>query len=294
MTILSAVSPSVKGTDKAKALRKRIDDSIDALAEAVDEVRASETFKAYLDVQAKFHRYSWCNTLLIYSQKPEATNVAGFRTWKKLGRHVRKGEHGIMIFAPCPWKRENDDGDEESGVYFKAVHVFDVSQTDGPELPTVDVPTIGETADTTLRALERVVTDRGFRLEYETLDTANGYTDKSGKIAIHTDNPTGHKAHTIAHELAHQALHFDKANRPEKLTRDMAELEAESVAYVVCRHFGIDADVTASRYIALWQGDGKALRASLERISTTARNIIDDAHGAQRLSLRSPDRKAVA
>ena len=276
-----------KSKEKAKALRKCIDDAIDTLAKAVDEVRASETFKAYLDVQARFHRYSWHNTMLIHSQRAEATNVAGFRTWKKLGRHVNKGEKGIMIFAPCPWKRENENGDDESGVYFKPVHVFDVSQTDGKELPSVDVPTIDESASDTLQALERVVSDRGFRLEYETLDTANGYTDKSGKIVIHTDLPTGHKAHTVAHELAHQALHFDKANRPEKLTRVMAELEAESVAYVVCRHFGIDADVTASRYIALWQGDGKGLRASLERIATTARNIIDDAS-------KSSERKAVA
>ena len=285
-TVLSN-PPKVNSRDRAKALRKRIDDSIDTLAKAVDDVRASETFKAYLDVQARFHRYSWHNTMLIHSQRPEATNVAGFRTWKKLGRHVNKGEKGIMIFAPCPWKRENENGDDESGVYFKPVHVFDVSQTDGKELPSVDVPTIDESASDTLQALERVVSARGFRLEYETLETANGYTDKSGKIVIHTDLPTGHKAHTVAHELAHQALHFDKANRPEKLTRDMAELEAESVAYVVCRHFGIDADVTASRYIALWQGDGKGLRASLERIATTARNIIDDAS-------KSSERKAVA
>ena len=93
------------GNDKTKELRQRIDASLDTLAKSVDAVRASETFKAYLDVQAKFHRYSWCNSLLILSQRPDASRVAGYRSWQKLGRQVCKGERGIMIFAPCPWKR---------------------------------------------------------------------------------------------------------------------------------------------------------------------------------------------
>ena len=95
--------------DKAKALRQQIDDRLDTLARAVDDVRASEMFQRYLEVQARFHRYSWHNTMLIASQFPEASNVAGFQTWRKLGRFVRKGEHGIAIFAPCPWKRTEVD-----------------------------------------------------------------------------------------------------------------------------------------------------------------------------------------
>ena len=118
--------------DKAKELRRQIDDSLDTLAKAVDEVRASEAFKAYLDVQARFHRYSWHNSMLIAVQRPNATHVAGYQTWRKLGRQVNKGEQGIMIFAPCPWKRETDDGETEQGIFFRAVHVFDVAQTDGP------------------------------------------------------------------------------------------------------------------------------------------------------------------
>ena len=130
------------GQAKAKELRKRIDDSLDTLAKAVDDVRASEAFKAYLAVQARFHRYSWHNSMLICMQRPDATHVAGYRTWQSLGRQVNKGEHGIMIFAPCPWKRENDKGETEEGMFFRAVHVFDVAQTDGKELPNVDVPTV--------------------------------------------------------------------------------------------------------------------------------------------------------
>ena len=109
------------GSDKAKELRQRIDESVDTLAKAIDAVRASETFKAYLDVQARFHNYSWCNSLLILSQRPQATRVAGYRTWQKLDRQVCKGETGIRIFAPCPWKRENDAGETEQGMYFRCV-----------------------------------------------------------------------------------------------------------------------------------------------------------------------------
>ena len=90
------------GRDQAKELRTRIDDNLSALARAVDDVRASDTFKQYLDVQAKFHRYSWYNSLLIAMQRPEASQVAGYRAWQKLGRQVCKGERGITIFAPCP------------------------------------------------------------------------------------------------------------------------------------------------------------------------------------------------
>ncbi len=143
------------GSDKAKELRQRIDDSVDTLAKAIDAVRASETFKAYLDVQAKFHKYSWCNSLLILSQFPTAERVAGFQTWKKLKRYVRKGEHGIMIFAPCPWSKDNPKtGETDTGIFFRAVHVFDVSQTDGEALPTVDVPDL----DVALEFLPRLET----------------------------------------------------------------------------------------------------------------------------------------
>ena len=115
--------------DNAKALRERIDADLDTLAKAVDAVRASEAFRRYLDVQAQFRRYSWRNCILIASQRPDASEVAGYRTWKKLGRQVRKGECGIMILAPCPWKRERETvtGKTEQGIVFRAVHVFDIA-----------------------------------------------------------------------------------------------------------------------------------------------------------------------
>ena len=268
--------------DKAKALRKRIDDSLDTLAQAVDEVRASEAFRQYLAVQARFHHYSWHNTMLIAMQRPDATQVAGYRTWQKLGRQVCKGESGITIFAPCPWKRENDDGETEQGIFFRAVHVFDVGQTDWAELPDVDVPTIDTASDDLLAKLRRVADGRDIRVTFGPLSGGLFGVSKGGTVDVDNTHPTGQQAKTLAHELAHEALHKSKEQRdtmPDK-TRTVAELEAESVAYVVCTHFGLDVEVRASRYIALWDGDAKALRASLERIANTARALIDDMDAA--------------
>jgi antirestriction protein ArdC len=264
---------SATGKDKAKALRKRIDDSLDVLARAVDDVRASEAFKAYLAVQARFHRYSWHNSMLIAMQRPDATRVAGYKTWQSLGRQVCKGERGITIFAPCPWKRETDDGETEQGIFFRAVHVFDVGQTDGNDLPDVDVPTVDTACDDLLAKLRRVADERGIAVNFAKLSGGLFGVSKGGTIDVDNGHATGQQAKTLAHELAHEALH--KTDRTG-LTRSVAELEAESVAYVVCTHFGLNVEVRASRYIALWNGDSKALRASLERIAKTARDIIDD------------------
>ena len=272
------------GQDKAKALRKRIDDSLDTLARAVGEVRASESFRRYLDVQAKFHHYSWHNTMLIAMQRPDATQVAGYRAWQKLGRQVCKGESGITIFAPCPWKRETDDGETEQGIFFRAVHVFDIGQTDGADLPSVDVPDVESAADALLADMVHVADGRGIRVTFGPLSGGLFGVSKGGSVDVDNTHATGQQSKTLAHELAHEALH--KTDRTG-LTRNVAELEAESVAYVVCTHFGLDVEVRSSRYIALWDGDSKALRASLERIAKTARGIIDDVDGLD-------GRKAVA
>ena len=181
-----------RGNDKVKELRKRIDDSLDILAKSVDEVRVSETFRAFLTVQARFHKYSWCNSLLIPSQRPDATRVAGYRTWQSLVRQVCKGERGICIFAPCPWKREreNDKGETEieQGLFFRAVHVFDVAQTDGPDLPSVDVPLVESDATELLAALERVAVKREIAVTYQKLDGSRlGYATDRGKAVVIDD-----------------------------------------------------------------------------------------------------------
>ncbi len=278
-TLPYSASDGKSKPSKAQELRARIDGSLATLANAVDEVRASEAFVAYLNMQSKFHRYSWCNCMLIAMQRPSATQVAGYRQWQKLGRQVRKGEKSIAIIAPCTYKREvqRDDGetDTEAGVYFRAVSVFDVAQTDGQDLPTVDVPTIDGAADDLLGKLVSVANSRDIRVTFGPIPGGAFGVSKSGAIDIDDTHATGQQAKTLAHELAHEAMHKSK-NRPDGLTRSAAELEAESVAYVIGSHFGVDCEIRSSRYIALWDGDSKALKASLERIATTARDIIDD------------------
>ena len=275
----SPASRNGSSKDKAKALRRTIDDRLEQLAKAVDDVRASELFRQYLDVQARFHKYSWHNTMLIVTQKPDAERVAGFKTWQTMGRHVRKGERGIMIFAPRPWKHTDTDDDgndtERQGVSFRPVYVFDISQTDGDPLPEVEVSDVEIVADSLLASLERVAVQRGIAVNYTELEPGYYGLSKGGTIDIATGHATGQQAKTLAHELAHEALHKGGENR-QGLTRTVAELEAESVAYVVCKHFGLDTEVRSSAYIVLWDGDAKALRESLDRIATTARDIIDD------------------
>jgi hypothetical protein len=189
---METVSPREKSVnwdssaDRTKALRATIDASIETLAKAIDEVRASETFRAYLDVQAKFHRYSWHNSLLILSQRPSASRVAGFQTWKKLARHVRKGERGIAIFAPCPFTKERENvqtGETEtvSGMFFKVVHVFDVAQTDGEELPHVDCPIVDADGVALLSALVRVAESRGIVVAFQKLSGEFGHATNAGK-----------------------------------------------------------------------------------------------------------------
>ncbi len=201
----------VSRTDKAKELRRQIDDSLDTLAQAVDDVRASEAFQRYLQVQARFHRYSWHNSMLIAMQRPDATRVAGYRTWQSLGRQVCKGERGIMIFAPCPWKREVERGDgdteTEQGIYFRAVHVFDVGQTDGKDLPDVDVPTVDTASDDLLAKLRRVADQRGIAVSFAKLSGGLFGVSKGGTIDVDNGHATGQQAKTLAHELAHEALH---------------------------------------------------------------------------------------
>ena len=178
-----------RGDDKAQQARDSIDRRIEALAKAVDAERASAEFQAYLDVQARFHNYSWHNCMLIYSQRPDATHVAGFRAWRKLGRHVRKGERGIVILAPCPFKRkvvDEETGEEtdRNGVFFKAVHVFDVAQTDGEALPEYDVNEVGEAADGLLARLHEVAGARDIRIERVDMQPGHYGTSRGGVVEL--------------------------------------------------------------------------------------------------------------
>jgi antirestriction protein ArdC len=253
----------------------------DALARLTESLAQgkSESMTRYLAALAKFHKYSFGNVLMILAQRPDATRIAGFQTWRTLGRFVRKGEKGIAILAPMMIrpKGENEstasDSPDESKrapiLRFRVVHVFDVSQTDGEELPE-PVSVAGEPG-AALERLKSVVTERGIKLEY--VDHLGGALGASfgGRIEIRSGQTPAEEFATLAHELAHELLHRGD-DRPE--SKCVRETEAEAVAFVVCQAAGLESCTASSDYIALYSGDGKTLTESLERIQKTAAEIL--------------------
>lgn len=251
---------------------------VDELVAALEQGR-SERLLEYLAFQARFYRYSFNNCLLIAIQKPDATFVAGFQRWKELGRFVRQGEKGIVILAPLVKRLTSDEessrpDDEKSGravVGFRATHVFDVAQTDGDELPQFSV-IAGEPGDLTPK-LRQVIAQQGIELRYEeSLGGASGVS-AGGRIAVVTGLAPAEEFAVLAHELAHELLH--RTDRRKETTRSVRELEAEAVAFVVCRAAGLDGLARSSDYIQLYQGDKEMLLASLAHIQRVAALIID-------------------
>jgi antirestriction protein ArdC len=253
----------------------------EALEKLISDVEAgiSETLKGYLKAMGRFHRYSVGNAILIGLQKPDATHVAGFRAWEQLGRHVKKGEHGIAIMAPVVYHRKtrddagterHEDPDNEAVSTFKAAYVFDISQTEGRPLPDF-AKTQGDPGSY-LERLERFIAGRGIKLERGDLRIAEGVS-VGGTILLKASLAPAEEFSTMVHELAHEMLHQDPADRPGDKT--VREAEAEAVAYVVCQGIGLDTNTASSDYIQLYDGDKKTLMASLERIQRTAGEILE-------------------
>lgn len=257
--------------ERAKALA---DDAITRLIELLEQGH-SETLTAYLATLARFHRYSFGNALLIYFQRPDATRVAGFQTWRKLGRIVKRGERGIAILAPCVYRRKDDEepaGEDERQVRgFRVAHVFDVSQTHGDPLP--EFAAVRGDPGSYLPRLKELVTAQGIVLEY--LDHLNGADGASsgGRIALRHGLDLAEEFGVLVHELAHELLHHGAGKAKPRRT---VELEAEAVAYVVCHAIRLDTNTASSDYIQLYRGDREALEASLATIQRTASAILTD------------------
>ena len=280
---------------------KEITDKLEAGIQALFE---SETFKNYLKTLSKFHDYSLNNTILIAMQKPDATLVAGYTAWQKnFGRQVQKGEQGIRILAPTPYKKQmevdrvdpvtrqpilNPDGSTAKELKevmvpaFKVVNVFDVSQTDGRPLPTIGVDELsGNVANYEMffEALKRACP---VPIGFEDIPSgAKGYYHTvDQRIALQVGMSEVQTVKTLIHEMAHQKLHSidPKELPPEepRLTRNAKEVEAESVAYTVAQHYGIETSDYSFAYIAGWsQGkDTPELKASLDRIRQAANEMI--------------------
>jgi len=249
---------------------------IEKLAEGVRNLTSSEQWQRYLDFQAKFHRYSFNNVLLIAAQRHEATQVAGFNAWRKLNRFVRKGETAIWVLAPMVYKNAGpEEGETEKVVRgFKFVPVFDVAQTDGEELPTICKRLAGDDPAghyTTLLAVARSI---GFSVEdHEFGGSTNGDCNHSEhRIRVEARNAPAQRVKTLAHEIAHALLHEDFEDRA------LAELEAESTAYVVCQALGVESSDYSFGYVATWAGGGEQaigkIKASCERVQKTAAAIL--------------------
>ena len=256
------------------------------LAEGIARLTSSAEWQAWLDVQSRFHRYSFGNTLLIALQRPDATQVAGFHAWLRLSRHVRKGEKGIAIIAPVVRRTRVKDeatGDETvitgAPSAFRIAHVFDLAQTDGADLPAVPVHKLeGDDTEGLYTRLIAVAHSLGFTVEEDYLENGvNGdCSHAENRIRVEVRNDPQQQVKTLAHELAHAILHADRTN----LVRERAELEAESVAYVVCRELGIDSSAYSFGYVATWTGGGaeaqRAITELAQRIQKAAHLILDD------------------
>lgn len=261
---------------KAETARKMTDDALAALAEALQQGK-SEAITRYLAVMARFHRYSFGNIMLIMFQKPDATHVAGFNTWKGIGRFVKKGEKGIAIMAPMILRRRDDDSASDTDesrraiVRFKAVHVFDVSQTDGDPMPE-PARVQGDPSDHTDR-LKSLVASRNISLEYGDVPFGADGVSTGGGIRIRTGMSPAEEFAVLVHEFAHEQLHRGDDRR--SISRTVRETEAEAVAFVVSTAIGLQTGTAASDYIQLYNGDKDTLSHSLDRIQKVAADIIE-------------------
>ena len=288
----------------ANNIEKQLKEISERLEQGVKEIFTSERYTEYLNTMSKFHNYSFNNTLLITMQKPEATLVAGYQAWqKKFNRHVKRGEKGIQIIAPTPVREKQEiekidpdtqepiigeDGQPETEVVemiiprFRVATVFDVSQTEGEPIAELEVPELTGSVqfyDTFMQALQSIspVPIRMMNVEGD----AKGYYHQTEKyIAIKEDMSNVQTMKTGVHEVSHALLHDREVMDAEGVLKDQTtkEVEAESIAYIVCNHFDLDTSEYSFTYIASWceSRDMKALKASMDTIRKTSAEIIEN------------------
>ena len=258
------------------------DETLKLLEQGIRDLTSSERWTAWLKSAARFHHYSFGNQMLIALQRPDASRVAGFKTWQGMSRQVRKGERGIRILAPMALNRRDKD-DEATGdtfMAFRSVAVFDVAQTDGDELPEITSALVGNGPTGAWHALECVAQSIGFTVSVEPTGEANGWCCHADHaIAVKESNDEAMQVKTLAHEIGHALMHDPGVSDLGESTRTLKELEAESVAFVVSRALGLDSGDYSFGYVAGWARDGdnaiKALKASAARIHDAAKAILD-------------------
>ncbi|HEY5265629.1 MAG TPA: ArdC-like ssDNA-binding domain-containing protein [Acidimicrobiales bacterium] len=261
-------------------------DLVDKLTEGIANLTTSEKWAEYLKFQSRFTRYSAQNTSLIMYQDPYASQVAGYDTWKKQGRFVKKGESGISILAPLIYKEKDEDsGEEKKGIKgFRWVSVFDVRQTEGEDLPEIARKLTGEDSEHIYEELVKYAASIGSAVhDHEFEGGPNGdYDPRTKEIRVEAKNSGIQRVKTLAHELGHALLHATSEDgdevRLDCTAKNVKELEAESTAYVVCAALGIETDDYSFGYVVGWAGGGdqaiEKIRASQARIQKTSGQIL--------------------
>jgi len=262
------LAPAEYKAAKRTEQRERIESATRALL-------SSDGWRKWAETRARFHSYSWGNCALIAMQAPEATQVAGFKAWQALGRQVRKGERSIRIMAPMSVKQKDESGDDtgERAMFFRAVPVFDVAQTDGeplPERPTA--PIVGDSHARYLGPLKAHAGTLGFAVEYEPLEHARGYCDPAAKrIVISTNVGSANgQVRVLIHELAHaHGVGYKEYGRSD------AEVIVETAAVIVCGALGLDTSGESIPYIASWgeANDLEAIRKHAETVDQIATEL---------------------
>ena len=309
---ISAIEGRVNIMADKPTNRERLQQITAGIEQGIKELFESEKYMRYLSVMSRFHRYSVNNTMLIYMQKPDATLVAGYNKWKnQFERHVKRGEHGITIIAPTPFKKKIEeqklDPDTKAPILdaegkavmeereveipmFRPVKVFDVSQTDGKPLPEL-ASTLSGSVQNYEAFMEALRRSAPVPLSVESMAAKmDGYfSPDQQRIAIREGMSEVQTVSAAVHEIAHSKLHnYAKAQEeaaragdkepPKKKDRNTEEVEAESISYAVCQYYGIQTGENSFGYIATWS-QGKELpelRASLETINKAAGELIAD------------------
>ena len=279
MTATANNVQTLPNNPKPQTTREVIQANVDLLIEQL-EAGHSEALTAYLTAMGRFHNYSLGNILEIARQKPDATRVAGMYAWNQLGRRVKKGEKGIRILAPMIGTRKKKDTENTADpavthkpvlVGFRSAYVFDVSQTEGAELPQFSAKVTGTVGEYRERLIDFLAA-QGIALEFkETIAPALGMS-YGGRIAILPGQQPAEEFSTLVHELAHEMLH--KAERRTATTKTVRETEAEAVAFVVSQTIGLNAGHASADYIHLYHGNAALLAESLEVIQKTSALIL--------------------
>jgi hypothetical protein len=257
--------------DEAKEITSK---ALEQLSESVAQGE-SEVLRKYLTAMGKFHRYSMANVLLIVAQRPDATRVAGYQTWRKLNRQVSRGAKGIVIFAPRVRKIDDVNGsgmkiERESLMGFRTAVVFDVSDTAGEPLPAFS-RFEGDPGESLAR-LRAFVTRSGWSLEYsKSILPAKGQCSAE-KIIVVPNLTSAEEFHVLTHEVAHARLHFSE--RRAETTKSIRETEAEAVAFVVGHAIGLETNSASCDYVKLYDGGKETLAHSLAHIQTVSTELL--------------------